>query len=79
MSIYTAAGIFGSLLCIYFAEKLGRKKTVLIGAGTALIGAILQASSYSLAQLIVGRIIAGLGNGGYLAVSTPCYFFRLRR
>ena len=27
------------------------------------IGAILQISAYSVAQMIVGRIIAGIGNG----------------
>lgn len=68
MAIYTAAGIFGSLFCIWSGDKYGRKKTIAIGAVTAGIGAIIQASSYSLAQLIVGRVIAGLGNGGIVAV-----------
>lgn len=33
------------------------------------IGAILQISSYSVAQMITGRIIAGIGNGINTAVS----------
>lgn len=28
-----------------------------------VIGAILQASSYGLAQFIIGRIVTGIGNG----------------
>ena len=28
-----------------------------------IVGATLQASAYSIPQLIVGRIVAGLGNG----------------
>jgi hypothetical protein len=33
------------------------------------VGAILQISSYSVAQMITGRIIAGIGNGINTAVS----------
>lgn len=36
------------------------------------VGAILQIASYSVAQMITGRIIAGIGNGINTAVS---YFF----
>lgn len=68
VAIYTAAGLFGALFCIWSADKLGRKKTIVIGAITAAIGAIIQASSFGLAQLIVGRVISGLGNGGIIAV-----------
>lgn len=44
-------------------DWLGRKKCVLIGTTIMSIGAILQITSYSVAQMIVGRIIAGIGNG----------------
>jgi MFS family permease len=46
-----------------FSERLGRRKSVGTGSVTMIIGAIIQASSYSRAQLIVGRIIAGMGMG----------------
>lgn len=68
VAIYTAAGLFGALFCIWSGDKFGRKKTIVIGAVTAAIGALIQASSFGLAQLIVGRVIAGLGNGGIIAV-----------
>ena len=35
----------------------------MIGCVVLAIGGALQASSYSIPQLIIGRIIAGLGNG----------------
>ena len=44
-------------------EVLGRKKTILVGTTIMTVGAIIQISSYSVAQMIVGRIIAGIGNG----------------
>lgn len=68
VAIYTAAGIFGALFCIWSGDRFGRKMTIALGAIAAGIGAIIQCSSYSLAQLIVGRVIAGLGNGGIVAV-----------
>lgn len=44
-------------------ERLGRKKSILLGTTVMSIGAILQIAAYSTAQMIVGRIVAGLGNG----------------
>ena len=47
----------------FLGNPLGRKKTILLGSSIMIIGAILQCSAFSLPQLIVGRIITGLGNG----------------
>lgn len=44
-------------------ERLGRRKCIMIGCVILAIGAALQASASTIPQLIVGRIIAGLGNG----------------
>lgn len=42
---------------------MGRKNTLRLGALVSSIGAILQFSAYSFPQLIVGRVINGVGNG----------------
>ena len=42
---------------------MGRKKSILLGTTVMSIGAILQITAYSVPQMIVGRIVAGLGNG----------------
>lgn len=34
-----------------------------VGATIGILGALLQASSYSRAQLIIGRIVSGIGMG----------------
>ena len=44
-------------------DWLGRRKTIVLGGIIMIIGAILQASSYSYAQMVVARIVTGLGNG----------------
>ncbi|KUL83984.1 hypothetical protein ZTR_07070 [Talaromyces verruculosus] len=63
VAIYEIGCFFGALICMLVGERLGRKKCIAIGCVVLSIGAALQASAYSLAQLIVGRVVAGLGNG----------------
>ncbi|KAL9127022.1 MAG: hypothetical protein Q9175_007816 [Cornicularia normoerica] len=62
-ALYDVGCFFGAVAAFSLGERLGRKKSVLLGTTVMSIGAILQVSSYSVAQMIVGRIVAGLGNG----------------
>ncbi|KAL8822821.1 MAG: hypothetical protein Q9191_006449, partial [Dirinaria sp. TL-2023a] len=62
-AIYDVGCFFGAIAAFSLGEMLGRKKTVLLGTTIMSIGAILQITAYSTAQMIVGRIIAGIGNG----------------
>lgn len=62
-AIYDVGCCLGSLLAYWLGERLGRRNTVLVGTTVMSIGALLQASSYSLGQMMTGRIIAGIGNG----------------
>lgn len=63
VAIYEIGCFFGSLLALVFGEKIGRKRTIMLGSLILCVGGALQASAYSIAHLIVGRIVAGLGNG----------------
>lgn len=63
VSIYDVGCMCGCIVAAVFGTKYGRKTMITMGLSIMVVGAILQASSYSVAQLIVGRIIAGLGNG----------------
>ena len=67
VSIYTVGGIFGSLSCVWFGDLLGRRKTIFVANVVAIIGSVIISSSFSLAQLIVGRIVLGVGMGGVIA------------
>lgn len=53
----------GCLVAAGYGASLGRKKTIAIGMVIMIVGAILQTTSYSVAQLIIGRVISGIGNG----------------
>lgn len=63
ISLYTLGLSISCLICIYIGPRLGRIRTMLLGTSTTIIGAIIQASSYSFVQLIVGRLVSGLTLG----------------
>lgn len=63
VAIYEIGCFFGSLLAMIFGEKVGRRKTIVFGCLVVGIGGALQASASTIPHLIVGRIVAGLGNG----------------
>src|SRR3954465_12348281 len=71
-SIYNLAAGVMSLCVSLFGMKVGRKGTILIGCLLICIGALLQASTYSVAQIIVGRIVTGAGIG-CIASAVPTY------
>lgn len=45
-----------------FGERLGRKKTFMIGVAIMSIGAILQTCSFTVAQMIVARLVTGMSS-----------------
>lgn len=63
VAIYEIGCFFGAIICLLVGEMLGRRKCIMIGCVVLSVGAALQASAYGIPQMIVGRIVAGLGNG----------------
>ncbi|OJJ51820.1 hypothetical protein ASPZODRAFT_138877 [Penicilliopsis zonata CBS 506.65] len=63
VSIMDVGAFFGSIGTALFGEDLGRRRSIALGVVIMMIGSVLQASSYSLAQMIVARIVAGVGLG----------------
>ncbi|ODN77197.1 hypothetical protein L202_05719 [Cryptococcus amylolentus CBS 6039] len=68
----TIGAIFGSAILGGYGDRLGRKMGILISDVFFTIGALIIASSYSLGQMIAGRIILGVGVGG-AAVVAPLF------
>ncbi|KAH8198780.1 hypothetical protein TruAng_007055 [Truncatella angustata] len=62
-AIYDIGCFLGAISTIWVGERLGRKKTILVGTTIMSIGAILQVAAFGVPQMIVGRIVAGIGNG----------------
>ena len=67
-AIYTTGCFFGSMIVFVIGERLGRRKVILLGSIVMLVGTVLQATSYSREQIIVGRIVAGLGVGAMTSI-----------
>ncbi|KAF3007647.1 hypothetical protein E8E13_008698 [Curvularia kusanoi] len=63
VAIFEIGAFLGAMATAFVGEKLGRRKSIGIGAIISLIGAILQATAYSRAHLIVGRVVSGVGLG----------------
>ncbi|KAL0932938.1 hexose carrier [Colletotrichum truncatum] len=59
----TVGCFFGCVATAFFGERLGRRKSIGIGCLIMVVGAVLQAAAYGRAQLIVGRIVSGVGMG----------------
>jgi len=59
-----AAGSFvGALAVTQLADKIGRKRTILLSCLFWVVGSILQAASVNRGMLVVGRIISGISVG----------------
>jgi MFS family permease len=61
--LYDIGCVVGSIVCYFVGEHFGRRTMLMVGGFIMIIGSILLSSSYTIAQLLVGRIITGIGNG----------------
>lgn len=67
-SIYAIGCFFGACFILMFGDRLGRRKSIFLGATVMIIGVVIQVasvppSSGATAQFIIGRCITGIGNG----------------
>jgi len=68
VSIYAVGCFLGACFILAFGDKLGRRKSIFLGATVMIIGVVIQISavapsSGATAQFIIGRCITGIGNG----------------
>lgn len=62
-SITSGGAFLGAIFAGATADRYGRKIAIYVGCVLFTIGAILQACSFSLAQMTVGRLVVGFGVG----------------
>jgi sugar porter (SP) family MFS transporter len=63
VSSYEIGALFGAVFVFLLGDRYGRKPIKLSGAGVISVGAIIQSTSFGVAQFLAGRIIAGFGLG----------------
>ncbi|KAG9832362.1 general substrate transporter, partial [Aureobasidium melanogenum] len=62
-AIYDIGCFFGAIAAVMIGDPLGRKNSILVGTTIMSVGALLQCTAFGVPQMIVGRIVAGIGNG----------------
>ena len=62
-AVYDVGAIFGAIGAAFVGDKLGRKRTLILGCVVLIIGSILMASCFEKVQMIIGRILTGIGVG----------------
>ncbi|KAF5481982.1 hypothetical protein F2P56_002587 [Juglans regia] len=57
------AGLISTFGASYVSRKYGRRGSILVGATSFFLGAVLNAAAVNIAMLIIGRIFLGVGIG----------------
>lgn len=80
-SITSGAAFFGAIFAGLTADRYGRRPPIYFGCVLFTIGAALQASSFTVAQMTVGRLVVGFGVGSasmivpmYIAEISPAQY-----
>lgn len=68
MSILSAGTFFGALFAGSLADWIGRRTTIITGCVVFSVGVALQVASTTVALLVPGRLIAGIGVGFVSAI-----------
>ncbi|KAI8071552.1 general substrate transporter [Gongronella butleri] len=72
VALFQAGCFFGSLAAMWFANVVGRKRSIQIGSVIAAVGGAIQTGSINVGMFIAGRFILGLGIG-LLSTIVPLY------
>lgn len=67
--ILSCGTFFGAIVAGDIADRIGRRWTIITGCCIFSVGCICQTASTTLALMVVGRLIAGLGVGFISAIS----------
>lgn len=60
---FELGALVGALSCFYLGDRYGRRTTVWFGMVAMVIGGTLQCSAFHVGQMLVGRVISGIGLG----------------
>lgn len=69
-SLCSAGAFLGAIIAGLTADKFSRKMAIYVGCVLFTIGAVIQAASYSIVQMVIGRLVVGFGVGSAAMVSS---------
>lgn len=67
VSLIMLTGTVPSVFAGWLADRYGRLRIIMLGSALFGVGALLQGTASGISQFLVGRTIAGLGEGVYLS------------
>ncbi|KAI5920649.1 general substrate transporter [Camillea tinctor] len=80
-ALCAAGSLIGAIIAGLTADRFGRKAVIWFASVLFTIGALVQATSYSVVQMCIGRILVGLGVGSasmiipvYIAEISPAKY-----
>lgn len=62
-AIYDLGCFFGAIVAFLGAERFGRKGSIMWGSWIMVVGTILQTAAVESVQMIISRVLTGIGNG----------------
>lgn len=62
-ALCAAGALFGAIIAGITSDKYGRKPAIWFASILFTLGAVVQSSSFTIAQMSVGRVLIGLGVG----------------
>lgn len=69
-ALCAAGALIGAVVAGVTADMYGRRPAIWFASVLFTVGAVIQASSYTIAQMSVGRVAVGLGVGSASMVSS---------
>jgi MFS family permease len=75
-SVTSGGALTGAILAGLTSDRYGRKLGIYLGCAFFIVGAVLQAAAFTVAQMTVGRLVVGLGVGS-AAMIIPLYISEL--
>lgn len=60
VSSYCLGALAGCILTVFIGDLLGRRRMMWLAMCFVVVGATLQTSSYTVAHLVIGRVITGM-------------------
>ncbi|CRG88990.1 Sugar transporter STL1 [Talaromyces islandicus] len=71
-ALYDIGALIGAVAAAFTTERLGRKRSLLLGSFIVVIGSIFMGTCVERVQMMIGRIVTGVGIG-YLMSTAPVY------
>ncbi|CAI5760362.1 unnamed protein product [Candida verbasci] len=78
ISIYEIGCCVTALSTVFLAEHFGRLKLMFIGCVIVIIGAVLQATAFTITHLAIARVVTGFGTG-FLTATVPVWSAELSK